>query len=252
MAFVGSDSRTRIIAGSAAVALQILIGWVLISGLSVTFAQKLGESLNVFEIAPEPDPPPPVTIEPNPTPDTRPEGEAAPPNLRSRATEIEAPEPIVRIPLPPPPVITAPEAGVGSDSSIGNADIPGPGTGAGGVGDGTGSGGRGTGDGSGGREMPPLQIRGRISDRDFPRTAADAGVSGRVEIIFNVEVDGRVTDCAIERSSGNRELDETTCRLVTQRFRYEPARDARGRPVPSTLIETHEWINRTVPAEPDE
>jgi len=250
MAFARPDLRTRIVAGSAAIALQLVVGWVLISGLSVSFVQKLSESLEVFEIAPEPDPPPPVTIEPNPVADTRPEGEAAPPNLRSRATPIEAPVPIVQIPLPPPPVITAPVAGVGNDASTGNADIPGPGTGAGGVGDGTGSGGRGTGDGAGGREMPPRQIRGRIADRDFPRGASVAGVSGRVEIIFDVEIDGRATNCEIERSSGNRELDETTCRLVTQRFRYEPARDARGRPVPSTLIESHEWINRVVPAEP--
>lgn len=252
MAFARPDARTRIIAASAAIALQALFAWVLISGLSVTFAEKLSESLNVFDIAPEPDPPPPVTIEPNPVADTRPEGEAAPPNLRSRATEIEAPVPIVQIPLPPPPVITAPVAAVGNDASSGNADIPGPGTGAGGIGDGTGSGGRGDGDGAGGRETPPRQIGGRLSDRDFPRAAANAGAGGTVEIIFNVEADGRITDCGIERSSGNRELDQTTCRLVVQRYRYQPARDARGRPVPSTIIESHEWVNRVVPAEPGE
>jgi len=252
MAFARPEIRTRLIAGGAAVALQGLFAWLLISGLSVSLVEKLGDSLNMFEIAPEPPPPPPVTIEPNPTPDTRPEGEAAPPNLRSRATEIEAPVPIVQVPLPPPPVITAPIAATGNDPSTGAADIPGPGTGAGGIGDGTGSGGRGTGDGAGGREMPPRLVRGRLSDRDFPRAAANAGAGGTVEIIFNVEIDGRVTDCDIERSSGNRELDATTCRLVTERYRYQPARDARGRPVPSTIIESHEWINRVVPAEPGE
>lgn len=105
MALARPDARTRIIAGSAAIALQALFAWVLISGLSVTFAEKLSESLSVFELAPEPDPPPPATIEPNPVADARPEGEASPPNLRSRATEIEAPVPIVQVPLPPPPVV---------------------------------------------------------------------------------------------------------------------------------------------------
>jgi protein TonB len=37
-------------------------------------------------------------------------------------------------------------------------------------------------------------------------------------------------------------LDETTCRLVMQRYRYEPARDAQGRRVSDTDVEEHSWV----------
>ena len=181
-----------------------------------------------------------MTIEPNPVADTRPAGEAAPPNLRSRATEIEAPVPIVQIPLPPPPVVTAPIAATGNDASTGNADIPGPGTGAGGVGDGTGSGGRGDGDGAGGRETPPRLLRGGLGGRDFDR-GSDLRLRGSMQIIFDVQINGRATDCEVERSSGNREFDAEICRIVETRSRYAPARDARGRDVQATLVEDHSW-----------
>ena len=43
------------------------------------------------------------------------------------------------------------------------------------------------------------------------------------------------------RSSGNAALDVTTCRLITERFRYKPTRDASGRKVPDTVTGTQAW-----------
>jgi periplasmic protein TonB len=64
-----------------------------------------------------------------------------------------------------------------------------------------------------------------------------------------VGADGRVFDCEITRSSGSRELDETTCRLIQERFRYEPSRDPSGRPVPATIVQNHIWEVRQLPPE---
>jgi protein TonB len=62
-----------------------------------------------------------------------------------------------------------------------------------------------------------------------------------VQAHFEVGVDGRVSDCRVVRSSGNAELDATTCRLIERRFRYAPARDAQGRAVPDVAGWEEEW-----------
>ena len=42
--------------------------------------------------------------------------------------------------------------------------------------------------------------------------------------------------------SGNAALDETTCRLIEQRYRYDPSRDADGRPVRSIIVVNQDWV----------
>ncbi|MCA1749419.1 MAG: energy transducer TonB, partial [Sphingomonadales bacterium] len=37
--------------------------------------------------------------------------------------------------------------------------------------------------------------------------------------------------CVVVESSGNADLDSATCRMIRQRFRYAPARNAAGEPV---------------------
>lgn len=192
-------------------------------------------------------PPPQVIANPSPTErQRRREGAASPPNLEARRTELAVPPPV----LPPLPqqLVAAlkPETGRARDS--GSARIPGPGTGSGGLGTGTGSGrygdgpgGGGDGDGDGGGFTPPRRIRGEIRDRDFPRELGEAGIGGTVAVIYTVEPDGRATNCRVTDSSGSPELDETTCRLIEQRFRFDPSRDGRGRPVRSRIVQDHVW-----------
>ncbi|GAA0727809.1 energy transducer TonB [Sphingomonas japonica] len=231
----------RIKSAALAVALTGLAGWALVAGLGIDVQRAVADSLATFTVLPEAVPPPVEQPPPDPVESAEPEGEAAPPNLRSQATPIVAPPPPIPIRLPPP-VVTAPVAGTGSDASQGAADIPGPGTGAGGSGDGTGSGGSGDGSGGGGRaEIPPRQIAGAISSREIARALPDQAFRGTVSVWFDVEADGRVSDCGIDRSSGNRAYDALICRLIRQRFRFDPARDAQGRAVPSTIVEDHSW-----------
>lgn len=237
-------------AGAAALtALTVaLVGWALVAGLAVRLPVRAEEVLTLFTAA-EPVPRPP---EKPPVPARkrikRPEGEASPPSLRSRATQVTAPKPVIDLPLPPPPVTVAPVVGVGNAPTQGAAPVPGPGYGAGGIGDGRGSGGSGGGDGGGWEdETPPRRIRGRIRDSDYPDAAAEAGAGGLVSVRYHVEVNGRATGCRVTRSSGNAELDATTCRLIEQRFRYDPSRDARGRPVRSVVVVDHEWVTERDP-----
>lgn len=237
------DPANRIRALLLAAAIQLALGYVLINGLVVGFTARAPDDLKLFGVAPDAPPPPREKIVPPKSRDTRKEGAAAPPNIHSKPTEIVAPPPVVV--APPPPVVTAPIAGTQADATQGASDRVGPGTGSGGIGNGTGSGGSGDGDGGGwADETPPRWLKGRIKDSDFPRDAAETGMGGTVSVRYLVGVDGRVTDCEVTRSSHFRELDQLTCRLIEERFRYAPSRDARGRPVAAMIVEDHSWDMR--------
>lgn len=248
MTFVRSTRMERARAALGAAALTAALGYALVAGLALGSGASPGEALTLFEVWPEPPPPPREKLVPHRTPSSRREGAASPPNLRSEPTEIVAPEPVVPLAVPPP-VVAAPIAGIGSAPTAGSADVAGPGTGAGGEGDGRGSGGAGDGSGAGGEEIPPRWVRGQLRDSDYPDGAADAGIGGTVGVRYLVWTDGRVRECEITRSSGSAELDATTCRLIEERFRFRPSRDARGRPVPAVIVENHSWEIHQEPAE---
>ncbi|WP_245857808.1 TonB family protein [Sphingomonas ginsenosidimutans] len=234
--------QERIGSAVAAGVLTTAIGWALLNGLAGGMMRApLDEGLAIFRVAPPP-PRPAEKVVPKKTAVSRPSGRAAPPNIRSQATQVAAPRPIVVVPLPPPPITVALKPFAGDDATQGATTRVGPGTGAGGVGDGTGSGGWGDGDGGGMDETPPVHIRGRLRDADYPGDVGEAGFQGTVSVKFLVWVDGRVRDCAVTRSSGNATLDATTCRLIEQRFRYRPSRDADGRAVPAWIVENHQWV----------
>ncbi len=229
--------RRHAVAAALTAFAEVLLIWLVLTAPPAADVRDDLEALKTFDVAP---PPPPERVLRKPQAHDRPEGAAAPPNIRSKASEIVALPPIVPRPITPP-VITAPVAATGRDASSGASDVRGPGTGAGGVGNGTGSGGAGDGDGDGGAETPPRWRKGRLKDSDYPRAAGEAGVSGTVTVRYLVMADGRVGECDIVKSSGNGELDETTCRLIRERFRFDPSRDAAGRPVPAWLRENHAW-----------
>lgn len=254
-----SNKRTRFGAGAAALGVHGLLGLALVWGLAAPTGMPAPEAvLDIFDIAPPPSEPLRVDLPPPRTEvrdDARAgapnrEGAAAPPHLRNEATQIVAPAPVIPLPVPPP-ITAAPVAGTGSAVDQGAAPVRGPGFGAGGMGDGRGAGRGGDGRGGGGeggrgglgRQTPPRHLSGRLSDRDYPRGAGEAGVSGTVSVRFTVGVAGRVTDCWITRSSGSRLLDITTCQLIERRYRYAPSRDERGNPVPADVVEDHEWLS---------
>ena len=69
---------------------------------------------------------------------------------------------------------------------------------------------------------------------------------------FRIDVDGEVSGCRVTRSSGDEALDAVTCRLIERRFRYQPATDASGAPVPATVATNFTWTLRPPEDEPPE
>lgn len=243
-------NRDRVKSAAVVGALHAALGYTLLTGLGFDVPAQVSERLKMFDVTEELPPPPaelpPPDEAPAETEQTKdPEGAASPANLKNTPSPIVAPEPVVKIEVPPP-VIAAPVAGQGSASEAGASNVPGPGTGSGGVGTGLGSGlnGDGTGGGGGGRFTPARHISGAILDSDYPRRPYEQRIGGTVFMRFTVAPSGRVSDCRVTRSSGDRDLDAITCRLIMRRFRYEPARDARGRAISEQISGEQEWIPR--------
>ena len=80
-----------------------------------------------------------------------------------------------------------------------------------------------------------------ISYEDYPPGALRAHIEGAVGFRLTVGTDGLVAKCVIIDSSESSLLDETTCQIMTARGRFKPARDERGRAVPSVYQRTVRW-----------
>lgn len=80
-----------------------------------------------------------------------------------------------------------------------------------------------------------------ITAQDYPAEALSGNLEGRVAFILTVSPQGTVTDCRIVVSSGSVLLDETTCRLVSERAHFIPARDANEKPVAGGYSGSIRW-----------
>ena len=81
-----------------------------------------------------------------------------------------------------------------------------------------------------------------FSDDDYPAAALRAREQGRVVYRLRIGPDGRVTDCDVRWSSGSASLDAATCRIVSRRARFAPARDSAGRPIPDQRDGDVLWV----------
>lgn len=224
--------RWRSIAAVAMVHLGL--AYALLFGLSVEVERSAAavSQLIAVQLAP---PVPIVPIEPKVRPAAQ--SAAAPVAARDAPGGSTGPSKIT-VPNPVAPIVaTAPTASPGGNNGFGTLTGSGSGGGAGGQGTGNGDG-----NGDGGADLEWLS--GEIRQSDYPRAALQAGIGGRVEFRFTVGVSGRVIDCYITRSSGNAELDATTCRVVMKRFRYRPSTDAAGRPIPEVVEGDQLWSTR--------
>ena len=80
-----------------------------------------------------------------------------------------------------------------------------------------------------------------FSDTDYPEEAIANEEQGAVTFRLDVGTDGRVGSCSIESSSGSTALDVTTCRILMDRARFQPARDATGKPTSDTHTGRITW-----------
>ena len=81
-----------------------------------------------------------------------------------------------------------------------------------------------------------------ITSQDYPRRAIDQHEEGTVKYHMTIGTDGRVKDCKVTESSGYRDLDSLTCRLVQQRSRFKPQMGPNGVAVEYPADGDNKWV----------
>lgn len=189
---------------------------------------------------PPPPPPPPPPPSPQPVPD---EGAAGAPGRKAVPKAVTQP-PVRRAIASPSPAPRVSSTGAANTSGASNA---GAGSGAAGSGLGTGSGRGGGGPGGLAIATKPMKIAGDInsaSDFPVPPGGRQARFGTSVTVALRVGIDGRASDCRIVGPSGDAEADQIVCRLAVQRFRFRPALDSAGNPVPASYGWRQRWFQQ--------
>lgn len=226
--YLQPDRGDRAKAASAVIAVHLLLGAALLTGLALHIDRKHVDSLATFDVAP-PLPPPPPPVEDRRTLPTSSKSEPA-----GRKAD---PSPIVAPPSKVPtqqPVVAALVSGTGSAPTAGAANTGG-GSGAGGLGNGL------SGDGGGGGRIGAMLINGRLTNRDYRTIAGPDVPSGSAMYVLLVNTDGRVERCRPAASSGSARIDQSLCAILTQRLRFRPAMERDGRPLYQDVSYVARW-----------
>lgn len=97
------------------------------------------------------------------------------------------------------------------------------------------------------RSVPPqaakllVDLGDAFSADRYPAAARRAGAQGRVGMKLTIDHSGRVADCEITSSSGNADLDQTSCGIAIAKLRYAPARDAANQAIESRVRLGVKW-----------
>jgi protein TonB len=210
-------------------ALHLLALALLVRAFAPDFTEQAIERVTALVTVTVTTPPPAPSPQPS-------EGAAAEEGRRATPRKAAAPR------VPRPLTVPAPRASSPGPANVSGAGEQGAGAGAGGEGTGSGRGGGGTGDVA---VTKPVKIAGAIDDaRDYPTPPGGRQVRNghSVTIVMTVGVDGRALDCRVISPSPDPAADRLTCELAVARFRFRPATDAAGHPVPATYGWRQSWF----------
>lgn len=191
-------SQSRMTAIVLVVAIHVLAIWAMFNG-GAQYAKKVLKDLEVIEVK-EP-PPPPEKLPPPPPPDQK---LPPPPVVPPPIVQTNAPPPptvIVSTPNPPPQVVTMPAPPAPPPPSA--APV---------------------------RLSPRGSPQSWVTTEDYPPSAIRDGIEGTVSTALTIDSSGKVTGCTVTSSSGSSLLDDTACRLLTRRARFQPGKDSAGNP----------------------
>lgn len=81
-----------------------------------------------------------------------------------------------------------------------------------------------------------------VTNEDYPVEAIRKEEQGQVSFQLDVSPQGTVSRCTIVQTSGSSALDETTCRIMSERARFTPAKDRRGRSIADSVRGAIKWV----------
>lgn len=213
MAYADAHTRNRnLTAGVAVLAIELGLAGAIITGMTVSVSRIIDRGVTAVAL-PAPTPPPPPerkSIEPP---------KVAPVEPRS----IDLPLPDTR-PLALPDLVEVKPI----DPGVRTVEFP----------------------NSGPTTKPLFKPRAAtprgdaarwLSTDDYPIKAERLKHEGRTGYRLSLDAGGRVTGCVVTGSSGWAELDQATCQLLSQRARFNPARDETGATTPSSYDGSVQW-----------
>jgi periplasmic protein TonB len=219
MSYLDQTGRKNPASIAAVVGVHLAVGYALLIGLGYTVIHPPRPHGGVINVPNDPPPPPPRA---EPTPRTHQPTNVAPP--LPKPDDLIADKPIFK------PIL--------SDGPTGTTDSGGGGT------------------------VVPTQIEparpsqavdaqpGKdrlrwITTDDYPPGLIRQNVQGVVVISVMIGTDGKIRSCLVTQTSGNQQLDDTTCRLYAKRAHFTPARDADGNPTSAQRTDRYRWQTPT-------
>lgn len=191
------------------------LGYAFVTGLAFQYVKKAAEDMDVFDVE---EPPPPPPDEPPPPPPDQP---MQPPPVVSPPPIVQTPSPPVvmqTVQTPPPAVVMTPVTAPPAPPTP-----PAPRV-------------------SQAAKLKPGDIQRLFGDpNNYPDSARDAGAQGSVAAALAIGADGKVTSCNVTQSSGNKDLDNQTCRISLSRIRMTPAKDDNGQNIASNFTLRVRW-----------
>jgi protein TonB len=195
--------------------IHLILGYVLVTGLALNVMKEAVEDLKTFDVEEEPPPP----EEEPPPPENQPQTPPPP--------QVAAPPPLVRTPMQVPTIQATPNPPPFVPTPVYRPAPPAP------------------------PAPPPVRrvepqsvsgnLQGLFRDTDYPSSALDNEEQGTVSVALNIGPNGRVSNCSVTGSSGSRTLDSATCRVLTSRAKFTPARDSSGNPTSGTFRQRITW-----------
>jgi len=203
-------SGNRTLAIIVVAVIQFTLGYAIVTGLAYNVIKKASENLKTFDV--EETPPPPEQPPPPPpknVPDVPPPPVAMRPVVETNVTPSPPifsapPQPITPQAPPAPPAPPPPAKVTKAQSARGN-------------------------------------LQGLFSGDDYPPDAMRNEETGRTTVRLTIGETGRVTGCSVISSSGSRSLDNATCRVLTSRARFTPAKLSNGQATTDTYTQTIVW-----------
>lgn len=88
---------------------------------------------------------------------------------------------------------------------------------------------------------PAQRIADSCEKPPYPAAARRAGEEGDVRVRLLIDVNGRVIETTIEKSSGSKRLDEASRESLLNECKYRPAIGSDGKPVRAWTTVIHAW-----------
>lgn len=98
--------------------------------------------------------------------------------------------------------------------------------------------------------LPTGSVASLFTVYDYPEAALEELEQGALIVELSVSAEGRAAACRIVESSDSVSIDAATCRILTRRARFRPARDAAGRPIADRVQQKVRWEIASLPFEP--